>query len=230
MSKSTNTKRTIAESLKKLTETMPLNKITIQNIVDNCSLNRQTFYYHFRDIYDLIEWIFTIEALSEDEGLELTQMHFPTWQKGFLHIAAYIEKNKAFCLKTYHSQAKDPLIGFIYSAVYDLLFDAIGELAKDKKVARENKEMIAAFYTHAFMSFINSWMRSGLKEPPESLVDRLSQLMEGTLEGSVAKYERTSMGIIDETANLAQKFSDFMGETIVLAKNSARKFYNKADK
>ena len=46
----------MANSLKELIQEMPFSKITIDKIVTNCGYNRQTFYYHFQDIYDLVEW------------------------------------------------------------------------------------------------------------------------------------------------------------------------------
>ena len=50
------TKRALEASLKNLLLQKPLNKITIADIADDCGINRMTFYYHFKDIYDLVEW------------------------------------------------------------------------------------------------------------------------------------------------------------------------------
>lgn len=52
------TKQALANSLKSLLQKKTLNKITIKDIVDDCGVNRQTFYYHFQDVYDLVDWIF----------------------------------------------------------------------------------------------------------------------------------------------------------------------------
>ena len=57
---SQTTKEALAESLKKLMNTTALAKITINDIVKDCGVNRRTFYYHFQDIYALLEWIFKI--------------------------------------------------------------------------------------------------------------------------------------------------------------------------
>lgn len=59
---SQTTKRALAASLKKLLSDKPLDKITVTDIAEDCGVNRQTFYYHFQDIYDLVEWIYTSEA------------------------------------------------------------------------------------------------------------------------------------------------------------------------
>ena len=57
------TKRALEQSLKNLLLQKPLNKITISDIADDCGINRMTFYYHFKDIYDLVEW-----SCQEDAG------------------------------------------------------------------------------------------------------------------------------------------------------------------
>ena len=49
------TKRALEASLKKLLTKKPLDKITITDITEDCGINRMTFYYHFKDIYDLVE-------------------------------------------------------------------------------------------------------------------------------------------------------------------------------
>ena len=73
------TKRALAESLKALLAQKPLSKITISDITAHCGMNRMTFYYHFQDIYDLIDWI------CQEEGGRALQgrKDYRTWQEGF---------------------------------------------------------------------------------------------------------------------------------------------------
>ena len=59
------TKNALAASLKRLLSKKELSKITITNIAEECVVNIQKFYYHFKDIYDLLEWIFTNEVIEE---------------------------------------------------------------------------------------------------------------------------------------------------------------------
>ena len=58
MSDSTITKRAIADSLKDLTRVKSFDKIGVVDITDKCGINRQTFYYHFSDKYELLKWIY----------------------------------------------------------------------------------------------------------------------------------------------------------------------------
>ena len=49
------TKRALEQSLKNLMLKMPLTNITFGDITEDCGINRMSFYYHFKDIYDLVE-------------------------------------------------------------------------------------------------------------------------------------------------------------------------------
>lgn len=74
------TKRAMEASLKKMLLQKPLDKITISDIAEDCGISRMTFYYHFKDIYDLIEW-----ACAEDAAKALAgNRTYGTWQQGLL--------------------------------------------------------------------------------------------------------------------------------------------------
>ena len=76
------TKRAMSYALKNLLRTKPLNKITVQDIADECGVNRQTFYYHFQDIYDLVEWT----CIEDTEKVLKENKTYETWQEGFLAV------------------------------------------------------------------------------------------------------------------------------------------------
>ena len=65
MAESGVTKKVLAYALKNLMETRPLNKITVGDICEACDMNRKSFYYHFQDKYDLVNWIFYTEFFDE---------------------------------------------------------------------------------------------------------------------------------------------------------------------
>ena len=65
---SQTTKRALEASLKNLLLQKPLNKITINDITEDCGISRMTFYYHFKDIYDLVEWACVEDAARALEG------------------------------------------------------------------------------------------------------------------------------------------------------------------
>ena len=68
-------------------------------MASRAGINRQTFYYHFKDIYDLIGWIYQTEALEAVEGYVMLD----AWQQGMLRFLEYIRENRSFCLRTYQA-------------------------------------------------------------------------------------------------------------------------------
>ena len=86
-------KAKIAQTLYELLKHKSLDKITVKELVDTCNISRQSFYYHFQDIYDLVRWMFQQEAVSllrQHDGALL-------WQEGLLQLLRYIEENRAVC-------------------------------------------------------------------------------------------------------------------------------------
>ena len=83
-----STKRVLAQSLKRLLSARTLDKITVKDIVEDCGVNRQTFYYHFRDIYDLLEWSFrdTAENLIRAGGDQTD------WRTGLKTVMEYLKE------------------------------------------------------------------------------------------------------------------------------------------
>ena len=113
---SQTTKKALASSLKKLMNTTPLTKITINDIVSDCGVNRRTFYYHFQDIYALLEWIFETEVAS----VMAENKTYQTWQQGFLQIFFYLDQNHKMVLNTYNSIGREYLETHLYNAVYKI--------------------------------------------------------------------------------------------------------------
>lgn len=181
---SQTTKKALAASLKKLLENKPLDKITVIDITEDCEVNRQTFYYHFRDIYDLIEWIYLNEASKALDGKKT----YDTWQEGFLQIFEYLQKNKSFVTHTYHSISKEHLERYLYAVTFELLIGVINEKSAGTPVREDDKTFIADFYKYAFVGLTLEWIRSGMKENPQQIIERLSLLLHGSIAAALERF------------------------------------------
>ena len=86
------TKKALEASLKKLMLKKPLDKITIRDITDDCGISRMTFYYHFQDIYDLVEWCCIEDATAALQGKKTGD----TWNEGLVQIFEAVLGTKDF--------------------------------------------------------------------------------------------------------------------------------------
>mgnify|MGYP000833501684 FL=1 len=134
---SQTTKRALEASLKKLLLEKPLNKITINDITEDCGVNRMTFYYHFKDIYDLVEWSCAEDAKKALEGKKT----YDTWQQGFLQIFEAVQENKPFIINVYRSVSREQVELYLYKLTYDLLIGVVNECSKDLNVREDAMEL-----------------------------------------------------------------------------------------
>lgn len=178
------TKKALAASLKKFLLTKPLNKITINDITKDCEINRMTFYYHFKDIYDLVEWIFIEEASVVLEGKKT----YDTWMQGMLNIYEWVLENKPLIVNVYHSANRETLERYLYKVTYDLIYGVVEEKASNIPVSEEDKVFIADFYKYAFVGEMMNWIKDGMKEEPQWIVKRLAGLIHGSMEQAFQYY------------------------------------------
>lgn len=178
------TKLVLAYGLRKALENKPLNKVTIHDIAEICEVNRQTFYYHFEDITDLVEWMIMQEA---DKALANNKT-YATWQEGFLSIFEMISNDKTFMMNVYRHSNRETLEMHLYRVVYKLIYDVVEEKAKDMVVKEEDKAFIANFYKYGFVALVLDWIKNDMKEDPKEIISRLNVLIDGTIVHSLENY------------------------------------------
>lgn len=171
------TKRALEKSLKNMMLKKPVNKITINDIAEDCGVNRATFYYHFKDIYDLIEWSCEEDSRKAADG----NTTYDTWEQGFLNIFHIVEENKPFILNVYRHVSQEQIIQYLYRVVYGLIINVVEECAQGMDVRQDDKQFIADFYKYAFVGMMLDWIRQDMKPSPEKMIFRLSSLIEGDI-------------------------------------------------
>lgn len=178
------TKRALEASLKHLLLKKPLDKITISDITEDCGINRMTFYYHFKDIYDLIEWSCIEDASRALDGKKT----WATWQQGFLQIFEAVLENKPFILNVYRSVSREHVETYLYRLTYELLIGVVEEQAEGMSVRHEDKEFIANFYKFAFVGLMLDWVKGDMREDPKKIIDRLSMLVSGSISTALERF------------------------------------------
>lgn len=105
-----NTKKALADTLKKLMTHKPFSKITVSEIIRECNVNRKTFYYHFEDIYSLLKWIFEQEAIDIVKKYDLVN----DYSDVINFVFDYVQHNAFTISCAYDSLGRDVLKSFFY--------------------------------------------------------------------------------------------------------------------
>ena len=179
------TKRALEQSLKNLLLKKPLTKITVADIADDCGINRMTFYYHFKDIYELVEWI-CYEDAAKVLGDNKT---YDTWQEGFLDLFELVLENKDFIMNVYNSVSKEHIETFLYKLTFKLMEDVVEEQAKDMNVNDMDKYFIANFYKYAFVGLMLEWIKDGMKKDPKKIIEKLSAVIQGSIKEALNRLK-----------------------------------------
>lgn len=174
---SQTTKRALAASLKKLLLQKPLNKITINDIAEDCGISRMTFYYHFKDIYDLVEWACVEDATRALEGKKT----YDTWQEGFLNIFLAVQANRPFVMNVYRCVSRERIEQYLNPLIHSLLLGVIKEKSVEMAVSGADQQFIANFYEYAFIGIMLEWIGNNMREEPAVLVERTSKLVHGNI-------------------------------------------------
>ena len=179
------TKRELEQSLKNLLLKKPLTKITVGDITDDCGINRMTFYYHFKDIYDLVEW-----SCLEDAKRALDEKKtYDTWQQGLLQIFKAVQENKPFILNVYRCVHREQVEKYLQPLVDQLLLNVINEEAAGITVRDEDKQFIAQVYSYMFIGLMLDWIKDDMREDPQQIVEKLSKLIKGSVSVALSRFK-----------------------------------------
>lgn len=188
MKHSDETKRLLAASLKTLMKNKPLEKISIRELTDHANMNRQTFYYHFEDIYDLLKWTFQQEALQFLDVPESTSV----WKEGLLQLFNYLDENREFCICALRSLGRGHLKRFFYSDIHRIFGRVIKEFGEKTNAAEEYMAFLTHFYTLSLAGLVESWLLGEMDQTPEEIIEMINIFIQDQILGAEQRIKKTS--------------------------------------
>lgn len=145
---------------------------------------KSAFYYHFKDIYDLVEW-----SCLEDARKALDKNKtYDTWQQGFLQIFEEVLENKQFVMNVYRCVHREQVEKYLKPLVDSLLLDVINERSAGMTVRDEDKSYIAQIFSYIFIGLMLDWINDDMREDPKMIVNRLAMLIKGSLSSIFERY------------------------------------------
>lgn len=175
MSDSLITKKAIVEALKQICREKPFDKVSIGDMTTACGLNRQTFYYHFQDKYELLSWIFYHEIfVVTTDGISLDN-----WDEKIQQMMEIMRQDKPFYTSTVKEQERT-FEGYLFEMSKHLFLSAIDKLDDPHKLNEKEREFDAEFYSYGVCGVIISWVERGMKEEPQIMALQLRKLAEAS--------------------------------------------------
>lgn len=180
------TKYALEESLKKLMLQKPLDKITINDLTTDCGISRMTFYYHFKDIYDLTEWACLEDASRALEGKKT----YGDWQEGLTQIFEAVLENKPFIMNVYHCVSREQIENYLYRLTFDLIESVVEEKSAGQSICEDEKQFIANFYKYGFVGIMLDWIKQGMRTDYHEIVEQMAVTLKGNVANSIDNFAK----------------------------------------
>jgi probable dihydroxyacetone kinase regulator len=176
-----NTKDLLSKSLKKLMLTNNLDKISVTQITKLCGINRQTFYYHFKDIYDLVFW-----TLGNEEKLIVGENYNAKSSTEIIsNLYYYIISNEKTICGIYYSVRQDVLERYLVEKIEKYLFLLLKKHPNLVNVDESVILEVCSFYKYAIVGKVFEWIRNGLSRDYEKELEGMGFFIEKGLLDSV---------------------------------------------
>ena len=175
MDRQDRTKYRMAQSIKGLMGRMPLDKITVKDIVADCGLTRQTFYRNFRDKYDLVNWYFEklVQQSFEEMGVSLTL------REGLTRKFQFIREERVCFTCAFGSNDYNSLRKYDYDYIFKFYENILQK--KQGRPLEEDVRFLLQMYCHGSIRMTVDWVLTGMEREPEEMAELLIEALPGKL-------------------------------------------------
>lgn len=171
MSSSSITKGALVDALKILCEQKAFEKISISDITGLCGLNRQSFYYHFQDKYQLLEFIYYNELFKN-----ITRgVNYDNWYERLEGFLENMQKDKRFYSNTLKCSEKI-FEKYLFKSMHQLFLRFFYHAVANTRKRNDKAKFFADFYSHGFCGIIIDWATDGMKESPHDVMLKMKEL------------------------------------------------------
>lgn len=176
------TQKFIMSTFMQLLESESLDKITVRDIVEECEINRNTFYYHYSDIYDLLDDVIRVETekfMSEDVDENTT------FGEEYERAACFVLKYKKAILHIYDSKKRDVLQNYLETLAFSFISRFVKKEADGYGLPDEDIDYITGFYTHAIVGNTLGWIKRKLPSGQEKFIARTAGTFNATVKDMI---------------------------------------------
>lgn len=175
------TKNAIMVCFLELLNKKSLDKITVKDIVEKCDINRNTFYYYYKDIYDVLEDVFNEENKKVIREIDANTTFYDECIK-----CASIIKNYAQAIKhIYMSKHRDVVDKYLESVIIEIIKCFVSKEAEGYNLSKEDIDYICYFYSYAIVGTTVNWIQKGMPPYSDYLIKRMSDSFQATIKDMI---------------------------------------------
>ncbi|MDO4327223.1 MAG: TetR/AcrR family transcriptional regulator [bacterium] len=180
------TKKALSDAFWQLLEEKPYNKITVQNIVEYCHVNRNTFYYHFQDIPALAEY--TIKDWADQVIRNHCEFGSPI--NCITPIAQEFIRRKSAFIHIYRSSRREAFIRYLNEISQHIVQSYIDSAVKNVNLTPEDKSMFIRYYKCTFAGVVLDWLDAGADYDLLAFCEKICASFEGSGKRAFLKQIR----------------------------------------
>lgn len=170
------TKSALAGSMKKLMRTKDFAKISVVDICDGCGMNRKSFYYHFKDKYDLMNWVFYTDFVS----MMVNKQHETGWDL-IISVCWLFYNDQNFYRTALHTEGQNSFTEYFHESMVPIVGYVFGSDEDDDDEENDFK-MFSNLFCDSFLSAVIFWLEDGCRYSPEEFVDKLKAMVKKIAE------------------------------------------------
>lgn len=179
------TKTAIVETFQQVLEETPINKITVKTIVERCGINRNTFYYYFDGIPDLLECHMT----------ELVDQLFASFEQPnpvmeMQQLVNYFAQNKKSVLHVYRYLPREEFLAFLDKLSVYVVQKSLVRVTEGVSISEEDMTILTRYYKSSLVGVLLDWLEAGMSYDMSAMVTRIYELMNGSTRAVIEKMEQ----------------------------------------
>ena len=177
------TKKAIMLSLLELLKTKSIDKVTVKDICDECEINRNTFYYYYKDIYDVLNSIFMQEIEENLRDVAKDGSFYEKYSKAASLLAQY----KDVVIHVYNSKNRDIITNYLEKMTAEVLKSYIARKSEGQNISEKDLEFMSYFYGYAIIGSTYKWIESGMQADFEHFIGKIAESIDATLPVMISR-------------------------------------------
>lgn len=180
------TRKAILATFTDMLRKMPFDKITVSGLAAQCSISPNTFYYHFHDIYDLLDtWL----AGVKEKYLTAPMTH-AGWTQTIQGILRVMQDNAPIVYHLFHSLSRERIERYVFDSSDDTFYEMIRREPGAERLPDELVRYVAEYTSYSFLGFLLKFLWRRMETDMDKAAEKLDYIVKGNIDWAIRFYEQ----------------------------------------